>query len=252
MDKPTLQLGSEGQAVRDWQALCGAPLDGDFGPITEKATKAFQAANGLPVDGVVNEATWLVAQTKRTDPPAPHADLIPFVQAKNYRIGRKTPISVIVIHTMENSEKPGTAMAVAKWFASAASPMASCHYCIDSDATVQCVKDSDTAFHAPGANSTGIGLEHAGRAAQGHAGWLDEFSQKMLKRSAKLTAGLCQKHGIPAVRLSPTELAAGGRGIVGHKDCTDAFKTKGGHVDPGPTFPWSQYIDMVKGHLDES
>ncbi len=34
------------------------PEDGDFGPVTRDAVKAFQTKNGLTVDGLVGEETW--------------------------------------------------------------------------------------------------------------------------------------------------------------------------------------------------
>lgn len=59
-----LKLGSRGDAVRAWQTLLiGAghlgvnENDGVFGPRTEAATKAFQAALGVAADGVVGPAT---------------------------------------------------------------------------------------------------------------------------------------------------------------------------------------------------
>ena len=33
-------------------------VDGDFGPNTEKAAKAFQNAKGLTQDGIVGKNTW--------------------------------------------------------------------------------------------------------------------------------------------------------------------------------------------------
>jgi Putative peptidoglycan binding domain/Rv2525c-like, glycoside hydrolase-like domain len=58
---PVLQLGDTGKSVEILQqALNAHPLrvDGDFGPVTDYAVRAFQSANGLPVDGIVGEDTW--------------------------------------------------------------------------------------------------------------------------------------------------------------------------------------------------
>ncbi len=59
-DRPTLRLGSEGEAVRWMQQRLGITADGDFGPATDRAVKAFQSANGLKADGVVGPKTWAV------------------------------------------------------------------------------------------------------------------------------------------------------------------------------------------------
>lgn len=51
-----------GQDVLEWQAkLGGLAVDGWFGMLTENATKAFQAAHGLQVDGVAGPASWRAA-----------------------------------------------------------------------------------------------------------------------------------------------------------------------------------------------
>ena len=58
-----LRRGSTGRDVVRWQNfLIGrghlhAAADGDFGTLTERATKAFQRANGLSSDGIVGPAT---------------------------------------------------------------------------------------------------------------------------------------------------------------------------------------------------
>ena len=43
-------------------------LDGEFGSATEKAVKAFQAAQGLEVDGVVGSATYRALMNKEMPP----------------------------------------------------------------------------------------------------------------------------------------------------------------------------------------
>lgn len=55
---PRLQRGSKGQAVKVWQIIVGANVDGSFGPATEAATKAWQKAHGLVDDGIVGRASW--------------------------------------------------------------------------------------------------------------------------------------------------------------------------------------------------
>lgn len=53
-----LKSGSKGSAVKRVQAKVGVPADGDFGPKTLAAVKAWQKAHGLSVDGMVGPATW--------------------------------------------------------------------------------------------------------------------------------------------------------------------------------------------------
>lgn len=57
-----LRLGSKGANVRDLQALLSTAgytikIDGDFGPTTESAVKAFQSKNGCEPDGKVGPET---------------------------------------------------------------------------------------------------------------------------------------------------------------------------------------------------
>lgn len=173
-----------------------------------------------------------------------------FIQARNYHAGRIKPIELIVIHDMESAEKDGTARRIATWFAGDTAPEASAHYCVDAKEVIQCVADADTAWHAPGGNANGIGIEHAGMAKQGRTNWLDSFSQQMLVRSAKLTAQLALKHGIPIRHLTNAELKAGKKGFVSHAQVSEVFK-KSDHTDPGAGFPWDVYMEMVRAAAAE-
>lgn len=54
---PTLRKGSKGEWVKKMQKVLGTTPDGDFGPGTERAVKAWQAKNGLTADGIVGPKT---------------------------------------------------------------------------------------------------------------------------------------------------------------------------------------------------
>lgn len=57
-DRPTLQQGDRGPAVRALQAALRVHVDGSFGPITEAALNRFKARHGLPRDGVAGHRVW--------------------------------------------------------------------------------------------------------------------------------------------------------------------------------------------------
>jgi putative chitinase len=52
-----LKNGSTGDLVKKLQAKLGLATDGNFGPGTERALKAWQQANGLEADGLAGNAT---------------------------------------------------------------------------------------------------------------------------------------------------------------------------------------------------
>lgn len=53
-----LKKGLSGAPVRRLQALLGVDIDGQFGPATEKALKAYQVDNDLNVDGIAGPDTF--------------------------------------------------------------------------------------------------------------------------------------------------------------------------------------------------
>lgn len=65
-DTPELSNGSSGSEVSAMQqvlknaGLYTGPIDGDFGPNTEAAVRAYQTQRGVTVDGIVGDQTWWV------------------------------------------------------------------------------------------------------------------------------------------------------------------------------------------------
>lgn len=57
-DMPQLKKGSKGLAVKIWQLIIGAEIDGSFGNETLSKTKEFQKKYGLEIDGIVGPITW--------------------------------------------------------------------------------------------------------------------------------------------------------------------------------------------------
>ena len=173
-----------------------------------------------------------------------------FIPSKHFTHGRGGhPVKLIVVHTMEAPESAGRALQVAQWFAGPTAPQSSVHFCVDNKTIIRCVDEQDTAWAVDdwGLNQQSISIEHAGFAAQTPPQWHDPYSQAMLKISAQLVAQLCRRHNVPKVKLSPAEIAAGKSGICGHADITAAKHIVGGHTDPGPNFPWADYMKLVQG-----
>src|SRR5512134_324631 len=69
-----LRRGGEGHEVRRWQwyligqGLLAAAADGVFGPVTERATRAFQRRAKLDVDGMVGPMTYAAALQRGFNP----------------------------------------------------------------------------------------------------------------------------------------------------------------------------------------
>ncbi|MFW3464115.1 N-acetylmuramoyl-L-alanine amidase [Streptomyces sp. 058-1L] len=105
----------------------------------------------------------------------------------------------------------------------------SAHYVVRSgDGHVaQCVREQDIAWHAGNwdVNTRSIGIEHEG--------WVDRpeyFTPVMYLRSARLTADICERHGIPKDRAH----------IIGHHEVPGSD-----HTDPGVLWDWERYLQLV-------
>lgn len=74
---PTVRSGASGDTVKDLQRLLNGQtshrlkVDGKFGPLTDRAVRDFQRANGLRVDGIVGRETWTALTRPAVAPAAP-------------------------------------------------------------------------------------------------------------------------------------------------------------------------------------
>lgn len=172
--------------------------------------------------------------------PAP-----PFVGPANRHGGSDNkPINHITIHCTVTPCATG-ARSVAEMFKRLVDRAASAHYVVDAKVTIQSLFDSYVAYHAP-PNKGSLGIELCcSLSNQGKGHWRRRSHQKMLRNAARLCAGLCLAYDIPVVHLSGADLRAGQRGITGHADVRDAFGQTT-HWDPGPFFPWEDFLRMVR------
>lgn len=252
-----MKLGDVGIDVAAWRfvlALDGYDLSGQsdtFEATVHNATVAWQKARALKADGIVGDTTRAsINAAVVTRPPTRFDPLaIPYIPALNWsRDVPPQPKHLVVLHCMEWAETSTSAEWCAGFFAGkqGPAPRASANYCVDDDSIICSVQPDRVAWHAPGANQNGIGIEHAGFARQSRAQWLDDYSLRMLSLSAELTAWLCKRFTIPIQFVVADHLRRGGRGITTHAECTKAWPEKGGtHMDPGPFFPVGDYLRFV-------
>lgn len=253
---PLLRRGTTGPEVGNWQRFLNGqvlglsgPLvvDENYGLMTAHATETYQDSRRIAGHG--EEVDALTRKFAMRD------GFISFVQAKYAEVTypRVNKRTLIVIHTMENPEKPYQAENVALWFAgrtTTAAPAASAHYCIDEDSIVQCVRETDGAWHAGPVNGYSIGIEHSGYASQSNVDWNDRSSQAILQRSAILAAGICKRYGIAVEKVTLEQLKSHTAiGFCGHVDVTEALTAGKGHTDPGVNFPWDAYLSLVSAAL---
>ncbi|WP_416975467.1 N-acetylmuramoyl-L-alanine amidase [Streptomyces sp. 4F14] len=164
------------------------------------------------------------AQTQAADYPAA---LWAPADAANYtasdRPSRQHPVDLVVIHVTQTSfDKALTVFQNPKKHVSA-------HYVVrSSDGRVaQCVREADIAWHAGNweYNTRSVGIEHEG--------WVDRpayFTDAMYERSARLTATVCDRYGIPRDRAH----------IIGHYEVPGTD-----HTDPGRNWDWARYMRLV-------
>ena len=167
--------------------------------------------------------------------------------ANRHGAANNDPINHITIHCTVSACCKG-ARSIANYFKTT-SNAASAHYVVDATEAIQSLYDSYVAYHAP-PNQHSLGIEMCcSLSGQGKGHWARSDHKKMLDRTALLTAQLCLAYDVPPVKLSAADLRAGKKGICGHVDVSDAFHQTT-HWDPGPYFPWADFMGLVRKHYD--
>lgn len=142
-------------------------------------------------------------------------------------------IDKIIIHITQ-----GSWASALNWFQNPRAG-ASTHYTVrSSDGYLgQSVAEKDIGWHAGNwsYNQTSIGIEHEGYVS--NPKW---FTEAMYDASARLSAYLVNKYGIPLDRAH----------IIGHNEIPDPYAPGqyGGvtnHTDPGKYWDWYKYMDYV-------
>lgn len=160
------------------------------------------------------------------------------------------PIHRIVIHCTASTNDEGSARGTAKYF-QMASATGSAHAITDANELVICALDTVICWHAP-PNTHSVGIELECSLANGGKGhWTLASHQKKMHHAAKWVAEKCKLHGIPIRKLTVAQLQANPNalGICGHVDVSLAFH-QSTHTDPGPYFPWPQFLSYVQAEYD--
>lgn len=150
-----------------------------------------------------------------------------------YYPGRSQPVRGIVLHTSESLDAVGAA----EGLTTVTRPSAA-HAVVGTETSIALLPDEATAFHAPGGNSMGLGLEIAYRAAQ----WGEQpaTEEMLLVRSAVWCGLRARKYGIPVRRVTVEEWEAGERGFISHAELDPMNRS-----DPGPDFPWDRFLALT-------
>lgn len=103
------------------------------------------------------------------------------------------------------------------------------HYIVRGDGRItQMVRELDVAFHAGNReyNERSVGIEHEGFVER-----RSSFTDAMYAASARLTAVICGRYGIPVDRDH----------IIGHVEVPGTD-----HTDPGRYWDWQRYLELVR------
>lgn len=156
---------------------------------------------------------------------------------------KPSDIEYVVIHCTEGD----TAKGAAAWFRSAGSG-GSANIVVDDDNCYLTVRDLEVPWAAPPLNTSGFHIEIAGYARWSKQQWLARPAR--LHRAAYKTALRCKRYDIPVRQVGWLGLRLGRKGICSHASVSKAWH-KSDHSDPGPGFPWREFIGWVNDYYLE-
>lgn len=183
--------------------------------------------------------------------------------------GHNLPAKRIGLHSTVGPCKPGAARQIAAYFMSEAAG-GSAQYIVDPAEVIQSAWDDQIAWGAPGAawsrtshpspaNIHSLHIEMCDtpgpvpndppgsarrKALKRSWRWILPNQQRMLKRTAKLTAHLCAAYDIPLVFLTVEDLLAGKDGVTTHANISAAFHQTT-HWDPG-WWPQRRFMRLAR------
>lgn len=160
---------------------------------------------------------------------------------------RNGPIDLIVVHTNEGPQTEGGAQALADYLQTIDGGY---NAICDDKNTITVADDQTVVWGAGGVNERAIHVCLVGSANQTSLQWGDGYGIGEARQASQWVAGKCRQHGIPPVKLTPGQVAAGVKGVCGHADVSAVYAASQGHYDPGPNFPWAVFMASVSQMLD--
>lgn len=166
------------------------------------------------------------------------ADL-PRVYCQN-RTRRTRPCDLIVFHTNEGPEGVNSAEGLAGYLRYTTNG-AGYNVIVDENSAVVTAELNECVWGAGGVNSRAWHICETGFAAQSLDQWHDASSVAAGRNAADLVHDAAWQLGVPVVKIHNTSDGAP-KGVCGHGDVSAYHSQSMGHTDPGPNFPWDEFI----------